>query len=84
MPKSFLRHSFEHIFVLVILLLAIFLLNFFKGFYLRLAVIAILSIFYVAVGIIHHYEEKNLKLSQILEYSAIGALMFVVLFSLYH
>lgn len=83
MRKGFLGHSFEQILVVVILLLAIFLLEFFHDSNIRLLIKAALSFLYITVGVLHHFEEKNLKPSQILEYSAIAAIMFVILSALY-
>ena len=83
MRKGLLGHGFEQILVVIILILAIFLLEFFHDSNTRLFIKAALSFLYIAVGVLHHYEEKNLKPSQILEHTAIGVLMFVILSALY-
>jgi len=81
--KGKLSHAFEQILVVIIFILAIFLLEFFVERNLRLVVIALLSFLYIVIGVWHHYEEKNLKISQILEHSAIGAIIFIILATYY-
>lgn len=84
MKKGFIKRSFEFILVFTVIIVAIFLLEFFKSSQIRLGLITFLTIFYPVVGIVYHYEENNLKATQILEYLAIGAMMFVILSSIYH
>lgn len=81
--KGRLRHSFEFILVIGILVVAILLLDFFKGYSVHLAIISFLSLLYVAVGVFHHWEEKNLNINQVFEHLAIGSLIFVVLSAIY-
>lgn len=83
MKKGLLGHSFEQILVVIILVLAIFLLEFFHDSNIRLFIKAALSFLYIAVGVLHHFEEKNLKPSQILEYTAVSAIMFIILSKIY-
>ncbi|HEY4694906.1 MAG TPA: hypothetical protein VIH52_03010 [Candidatus Nanoarchaeia archaeon] len=81
--KSFLRHSFEFILVFAVIIAAIGLLEVFHESSTRLIIISLLSVFYVAVGVFHHWEEKNLKLTQVLEHLAIGFFIFLILQALY-
>ncbi|HSX58233.1 MAG TPA: hypothetical protein VLE47_03135 [Candidatus Saccharimonadales bacterium] len=81
--KGRLRHSFEFFLVAFVLIAALFFLSFTRDYQMRLATIALLTLFYVVVGILHHYEEKNLHIKQILEHFAIGAIIFVVLAALF-
>ncbi len=83
MRKGWLGHGFEYILIVVTILSAIFLLEFFKDSVIRLWIKSALVVFYLVVGTFHHYEEKNLKPTQVLEYAAIGVLMFVILSALY-
>ncbi len=83
MKKGLLAHGFEQVLVVVILLAAIFLLEFFHEANTRLVIKTSLSLLYIVVGVLHHFEEKNLKPSQILEHSAIGVIMFVILSAIY-
>lgn len=84
MRKGFLKRSFEFILVFTVLIVAIFLLEFFKDSQIRLGLITFLTIFYAVIGIVYHHEEHNLKATSILEHLAIGAMMFVILSSIYH
>jgi hypothetical protein len=81
--KGFLGHSFEQVLFVLILVLAIFLLEFFRDSTIRLAIKTTLSLLYIAIGVFHHLEEKNLRPSQILEHTAIGAIIFVILSAIY-
>ena len=77
--KSNLRHSFEFILIAGVLVAAVVGLTFINDYSQRLGLIALITLFYVVVGIWHHHEEKNLHIKQVLEHFAIGALLFVVL-----
>lgn len=81
--RNFVKHSFEFILTGFVLISAVVGLNFVDDPSLRLGLIAGLTLFYVLVGIIHHFEEKNLHIKQVLEHLAIGLLLFVVLAGLY-
>lgn len=81
--KEFLRHSFQFGLIFATLLIAVFLLSFFKNYTLRFYISALVSIFYVLVGTLHHNEEKNLRLNHVLEYLAIGTLIFIILVSIF-
>ncbi len=83
MSKGFLRHSFEFILVGAVLVAGLVILSFIRDYQMRLGIIVLLTLFYVVVGILHHWEEKNLSLKQILEHFAIGAIIFVVLAALF-
>lgn len=83
MKKGFLGHSFEYLLIFIILISAIFLLEFFHDSNTRLVIKTSLSLLYIAIGVFHHFEEKNLKPSQILEHTAIGAIVFVILSAIY-
>ncbi len=48
----------------------------------RLVLISALSLVYFLYGIAHHWEEKNLNGRIVLEFGAVGLLIFVVLYSL--
>ena len=78
-----LRHSFEFVLVALVLIAAIIGLSFVSGYSQRLGIIALVTLFYVLVGIWHHHEEKNLHIKQVLEHFGIGVLLFVVLAALY-
>lgn len=81
--NKMLRHSFEFILVALVLIAAIVGLSFVSDYSQRLGLIALVTLFYVVVGIWHHHEEKNLHIKQILEHFGIGVLLFVVLAALY-
>lgn len=81
--KHGMRYSFELFLVATIFLATIVLLEIFKTTPVRLLIITFLTLFYIVFGIYHHFEERNLKVYQVLEYAAIGILIFVVLTSLY-
>lgn len=84
MNKSTFRKSFEFILVFLVILVSIFLLEFFKSSQIRVGIITSLVSFYVVAGAVYHFEKKNLKFSQILEYLAVGTLMFIILSAIYH
>lgn len=81
---SYLKHSFEFTLVLVILVVALILLEIFRVPFVRFFIISSMSFLYVVYGIVHHWEEKNLRFSQVLEHLAIGFLLFVILAGLYN
>lgn len=83
MNSNKLKHAFEYILIFSILIFAIFLLEFFKERSTRQIIITSLSFLYLAVGVWHHWEEKNLTASQILEHAALGAIMFIILSAIY-
>ena len=81
--NKILRHGFEFIMVAAVLVAAIIGLTFIKDYSQRVGLIALITLFYVVVGIWHHHEEKNLHIKQVLEHLGIGVLLFVVLSALY-
>lgn len=83
MSKNFLKHGFEYILVFLTLGLGLVLLEFFRDPNIRLLIISFLAIFYVVVGVFHHWEKKNLKFTQVMEHAAIGFFIFIILNSLY-
>ncbi len=81
--KKTLRHSFEFLLVGGVLLAAVLGLSFVDDYTVRLGLIGSITLFYVIVGVWHHYDEKNLHIKQVLEHFAIGAIIFVVLVALF-
>lgn len=84
MKKGSFRNAFEYLSIFFIIVSAIFLLEYFRDSTVRLIIITSLTSFYVVVGILYHFEKKNLKFSQILEYLAIGIITFIILSAVYH
>lgn len=78
-PKYYHEHLIQYGLLVVVFVFSIFLLLQLKSFLPRLVTIFILSLIYFGWGIWHHYEEKNLSRSHLLEYLAISALIFAVL-----
>lgn len=83
MKKGALRKSFEFLLVFFILLSSIILLEYFKSSQLRLGIITCVTSFYIITGVVYHYEQKNLRITQVLEYFAIGTMMFIILSAIY-
>ena len=83
MKKSWLRHSFEFLLVFAVLIVALILLEIFRNTWSRLLIIVFVSIFYVVIGVFHHWEEKNLTWKVFAEHLAIGIMMFLVLQGIY-
>ena len=83
MKKGWLGHSFEFLLVFVVLIGGIILLELFRDSFLRLEIISFLAVFYIAVGVFHHWEEKNLNFTQVLEHLAIGFFIFLILQAIY-
>lgn len=83
MNKTTLRKSFEFILVFFVIITSIFLLEYFKSAQIRVGIITCLTSFYIVSGVVYHYEQKNLKITQVFEYFAIGIMMFIILSAIY-
>lgn len=83
MRKGTLRKAFEFLLVFFILISSIILLEYFKSSQIRFGIITGVSSVYIVAGVIYHYEQKNLKVTQVLEYLAIGLMMFIILSAIY-
>lgn len=83
MRKGALRKSFEFLLVFFILFLSIVLLEYFKSSQIRFGIITCVSSFYIVAGVLYHYEQKNLKITRVLEYLAVGVIMFIILSAVY-
>lgn len=81
--NKWLRHSFEYFLISAVIIALVVGLSFVKDYKVRLGLIALATLFYVIAGIWHHHEEKNLHFKQVLEYFAVGSLLFIVLSALY-
>lgn len=83
MKKGKLTKSFEYILIFLVIIVAIFLLEIFKSPQIRLGILTLLVSFYVIVGVVRHFEQKNLKFSQVLEHLAVGTIIFIILSAIY-
>ena len=73
------EHLVQYGLLLVIFAFSLFLLVQINNVFTRLFIITVLALVYLAWGIWHHFEEKNLTTSHVLEYSVVAALIFTVL-----
>ncbi len=81
--KYYLEHLAQYILLIIIFIVSLFLLFQLKSPLWKLVVISILSLFYLVFGVWHHLDEKNLSNLHVLEYLAVSAIIFVVLYSLF-
>ena len=73
------EHLIQYGLLLVIFAFSLFLLVQINNVFTRLLIITVLALVYLGWGIWHHFEEKNLTTSHVLEYSVVAALIFTVL-----
>lgn len=83
MKNHHLYHLLQYSILIVIFLVTIPLLFIFKDTTTKVFIIFTLSFLYLIVGVWHHREEKKLNRTIFLEYLAVSALIFVVLYSLF-
>ncbi len=75
-----IRHAVDYFLLLVIISFGLGGLFYFRfDFAAQVAAISIMAIFYVLWGVLHHYHDKNLTGSVVLEYTAIAALVSFIL-----
>lgn len=81
--KSFTKHLPHYVALFGILIAGfsgLILFSYDKNF--QIAVALALSVSYVAWGVAHHYLHKDLHLETFIEYLAVAALGFIIIFSL--
>lgn len=83
MKDHHVYHLLQYSILIVIFLVTIPLLFIFTDTFTRVSIIFVLSFLYLLVGVWHHKEEKKLNRTVFLEYLAVSALIFVVLYSLF-
>jgi positive regulator of sigma E activity len=77
------RHVFQYIALCIVLCLILALLVFFNGIpNIQKILLMLAGSFYVIWGYIHHYREKSLDLSIIIEYLLYGALGTILVIGL--
>ncbi len=77
--KYYHEHVMQYILLAIAFIVTLTILFQLKEFVWKLVTISLMSIIYLAWGIWHHWEEKNLTGTHILEYLVISVLIFVVL-----
>jgi len=83
MEKYFLKHSVQYALLALVFVGVITLLILFKDTSVRLILISFYSIFYFVFGVWHHWEEKKVKATTVLEYLAISLIIFIILFAVF-
>lgn len=81
--KYYLEHLAQYALLIIIFIFSLFLLFQLKSPLWKLVVISFLSLFYLVFGVWHHLDEKNLSNLHVLEYLAVSAIIFVVLYSVF-
>ncbi len=78
--KSLIRHSLDFLLLALILALGLGGLLFFRfEVASQIAVVAIMAVFYVFWGVLHHLRDQNLTARVVLEYIAMSALVTFIL-----
>jgi hypothetical protein len=81
--KYFREHLLQYILLVIIFVFGIgFLFQLESDLAKTLSIFA-LAMVYLFFGIFHHWEERNLTRTHVLEYLAISAFIFAVLYSLF-
>ncbi|OGY25576.1 MAG: hypothetical protein A2864_02680 [Candidatus Woykebacteria bacterium RIFCSPHIGHO2_01_FULL_39_12] len=83
MEKYFLKHSVQYALLALVFVGVITLLILLKNTNIRLILISFYSIFYFVFGVWHHWEEKKVKSTTVLEYLAISLIIFIILFAVF-
>lgn len=73
------EHILQYALWVVVFVVSVILLFQIYSSLLKLTIISFVSIFYLLWGIWHHWEEKNLNRTHVLEYLAISSLIFIIL-----
>lgn len=77
--KYYFEHILQYALLVVVFIVSVTVLFQIYNLILKLVIITFVSFFYLLWGIWHHWEEKNLNRTHVLEYSAISGLIFVIL-----
>lgn len=77
--KYYYEHIIQYVLLVISFVVAVSILFQVKDFVWKLVIVTLISLIYLSWGIWHHWEEKNLTRTHILEYLVISVLIFTVL-----
>lgn len=77
--KILIEHLVEYLLLLVVLTIGYLILKFVPGITWKIILSFTLASFYLGYGSYHHFNEKELKLSIVLEYTAVALIILVSL-----
>ncbi|KKQ67280.1 MAG: hypothetical protein US86_C0001G0207 [Candidatus Daviesbacteria bacterium GW2011_GWA2_38_24] len=78
MIKKFLKLDLMHLFLVFSIIAFAALLIFKQNTLLKINIVALTSIIYLSMALVHHYKDKTLTLEVIIEYVLIALLAIVV------
>lgn len=81
--KVIIDHAVEYFLLIVVLLIGFLILKFIPDISWKVILIFSLAAFYFGYGSFRHANEKNIKLSTILEYGLVATLMIMTLVILF-
>ena len=81
--KAVIEHLIEYFLLLVVLCLGYLILRFVPSIAWKIILIFSLAAFYLGYGSYHHFNEQNLRLGVVLEYSAVAAIVVISLLVLF-
>lgn len=81
--KVIIDHALEYLLLVVVLLVSFLVLKFIPDIAWKVIIIFSLAAFYFGYGSFHHAEEKNLKISTVLEYGLVATIIVITLVILF-